>query len=410
MTGMIVSSGGQTSMMDFVNKIGADIAKSQMFGAESESQGRVIALACFVRGRDPLSIPMEYHLMKGKLSLRSDAMLGRFVAAGGKYEIVEHSPTAAEIRMEIDGRKFHERFTWEEAQQEPFVYEGKKDPIMAAIKNGKTSTLTLKDGYATPRRRMQQLWARVVSDGVRVVAPHLVTGCYSPEETADYSGVGGMVSESTDPIVTPSQVVTSPAATLAAPSHQAVQAVTSEAQTVADSVLMATDEQLTRMAQLFNELQMADTVRLASIMKRGAKSVDELTADMADDLIKGLEARLAQVAAAKVATTEPTKADAAELPTEVGLDRLNTNGPITQELLDKVVAQMRLLAQSDVSKVNKCRDRLLAAGMKLSDLTYDQGRQLLMTLEVAENQQFFTTELMKNVTVDESTSQDKPDV
>jgi hypothetical protein len=222
-----------------------------------------------------------------------------------------------------------------------------------------------------------------------------------------------MVSESNDPIVTPSHVSTV-AATLAAPSHQAVhqavQAAASEAETVTDSVLMATDEQLTRMAQLFNELQMADTVRLASIMKRGAKSVDELTADMADDLIKGLEARLAQVAAAKVATTEPTKADAAELPTEVGLDRLDTNGPITQELLDKVVAQMRLLAQSDVSKVNKCRDRLLAAGMKLSDLTYDQGRILLMTLEVAENQQFFTTELMKNVTVDESTSQDKPDV
>ena len=44
----------------------------------------------------------------------------------------------------------------------------------------------LKAKYSTPRARMQMLWARCVSDGVRVVAPECVQGIYTPEETSDF--------------------------------------------------------------------------------------------------------------------------------------------------------------------------------------------------------------------------------
>ena len=53
------------------------------------------------------------------------------------------------------------------------------------MKDGKT----YKDNWATPRSRMQMLWARVVSDGVRTMAPEICSGIYTPEETADIVGV-----------------------------------------------------------------------------------------------------------------------------------------------------------------------------------------------------------------------------
>ena len=44
----------------------------------------------------------------------------------------------------------------------------------------------LKDNWSTPRRRMQMMWARAVSDGVRTVCPLATRGHYTPEEAVDF--------------------------------------------------------------------------------------------------------------------------------------------------------------------------------------------------------------------------------
>jgi len=44
----------------------------------------------------------------------------------------------------------------------------------------------LKFNWSTPRKRKQMLWARLVSDVVRAIAPQVVKGIYTPEEVADF--------------------------------------------------------------------------------------------------------------------------------------------------------------------------------------------------------------------------------
>ena len=68
-------------------------------------------------------------------------------------------------------------------------------------------TPPLKAKYSTPRARMQMLWARCVSDGVRVVAPECVQGIYTPEETADFTEISATPAPSIPtPVAHPAQV------------------------------------------------------------------------------------------------------------------------------------------------------------------------------------------------------------
>ena len=168
--------------------VGAAIHNSGMFGCETPSQGYVLALECAARRQPPLQLAERYHLIKGKLSMKADAMLGEFRAAGGEHEIVSRTPDEAAIKLAINGHSAVFRLTWSEASQEPFVYSGKEDAVIDKLAAGKSGELKVKPKYATPRSRAQMLWARVVSDGVRAMAPEIISGHYTPEEIGDFTG------------------------------------------------------------------------------------------------------------------------------------------------------------------------------------------------------------------------------
>ena len=80
------------------------------------------------------------------------------------------------------------------------VYEGKEGDIVAKLLNGKTQGLRIKAKYATPRSRMQMLWARLISDSIRIVAPEIITGVYVPEEVDDFAAP--VRAQKPDPVVT----------------------------------------------------------------------------------------------------------------------------------------------------------------------------------------------------------------
>ena len=179
MTGNQLSLLGQIDdPLVFIGKLGTSFAVSGMFGCKTEAQGHVLAMHCVMEGQSPLTIMQTYHFIEGKLSMRADAMLGRFITDGGSYEVIQRTPECAEIlaksrearstKEESKGVTF--KLTWEEAQKEPFV---------------RTKAGTIKDNWNTPRVRMQMLWARVASDMVRTLAPHVVCGAYTPEELED---------------------------------------------------------------------------------------------------------------------------------------------------------------------------------------------------------------------------------
>jgi hypothetical protein len=164
----------------FVDQLGQAIYRSGMFGCESPSQGTVMAMECMARRQPPLSLAERYNVIKGKLSMKADAMLAGFRQAGGKTKVVKRTDEEACIELRLDGEKERFRFTWADAQKEPFIYNGKESDVLKVLHLG--GSPPIKPKYATPRSRMQMLWARVVSDAVRTMAPEVCAGAYTPEE------------------------------------------------------------------------------------------------------------------------------------------------------------------------------------------------------------------------------------
>jgi hypothetical protein len=151
--------------------IGEGFERSGIFGCTQHGQGLVLAMTCVSEGMSPLKFSQTYHIIQGRVTMKADAMLARFVERGGRYKIVARTPERAAIEMEKDKNKQVFEFSWTDAQKEPFVYQ----------KNAKT----LKTNWASPRSRMQMLWARLTSDAVRAMDPGVNCGAYTPEEVAD---------------------------------------------------------------------------------------------------------------------------------------------------------------------------------------------------------------------------------
>jgi len=152
--------------------IGKMLEQSGMFGCSQEGQGMVLAMTCVQERMSPLKFIQTYHIIEGKPSMRSDAMLARFMELGGIYKILARDAEKAEISLKYKEAEGVFALTWEDIKKEPFVYK----------KDGKT----LKTNWATPRSRMQMLWARVISDAIRAVCPIVNSGSYTPEEMQDF--------------------------------------------------------------------------------------------------------------------------------------------------------------------------------------------------------------------------------
>lgn len=357
-----------------VNQIGSAIAKSQMFGCETESQGQVLALHCLATGRDPLTIIESYHLMHGKLSMKAEEMLARVAERGGTYEIIEHSPTAAEIRIEYQGRKFHERFTWEEARQEPFVYVGKPKDILPKLLAGQADKLQLSTNYATPRRRMQHLWARVVSDSVRVVAPNLLRGKYTPEETHQIAIDDGKIPPTAE-MIEPTEE---------SEAFEAAFEVVQEQPPITDQPKAEDDPELARaIAQitlLFGQLCVPGDAQLIAIKKRGAIDMGSLKLEGAKDLLATLQKKYLEVQAAKNAT--PEKPD-------------NSHIPANEEQIAEIKSLLAQVVQLEgmANVAGQVKEHLDKQNMRLADLNTDEGNAFIEALSQRNLKLFFDLSL-----------------
>lgn len=200
-----------------IDTLGKAIFNSQMFGAENVYQGQILALECASRRSPPMTLTERYHIIHGRLTMKSDAMLADLRARGGTHRIVERSPERAAVEITLDGQSCTFWLTWDEARQEPFVYVGKESTVVQKLEAGKTDDLIVKNKYATPRSRSQMLWARVVSDGVRAMAPEVVAGYYTPEEVTDVVESGPVDVAPTPATEHPPRETSEPAAETPAP-------------------------------------------------------------------------------------------------------------------------------------------------------------------------------------------------
>jgi hypothetical protein len=182
--------------------LGAVLAQSNLFGKRNPAEGLAIVAMCQQKRISWLDFMQNFHLIQGVVSKKTDAILADFHRIGGTHRIVSRTADKAEAVFRIDDNEYTSTITWEDCLAEPFVYVGKENDVLAMLQRGQTPPLKAK--YSTPRARMQMLWARCVSDGVRVVAPECVQGIYTPEETSDFVDVPAAPAQPVQCVASPS--------------------------------------------------------------------------------------------------------------------------------------------------------------------------------------------------------------
>lgn len=174
-----------TSMQDLVIA-GELISKTKIIGDLNPADGFVIASICYQHDVPYDEFAATYNFMHGRLTKKADAILADLCALGGTYELLERTSEVARAKFSYAGNTREFEVTFEALRNEPFIYAGKEQQILPLLQAKQFNKLSIKVKYATERARMQMLWARCVSDGVRAVCPAACKGIYTPEEVDDF--------------------------------------------------------------------------------------------------------------------------------------------------------------------------------------------------------------------------------
>ena len=143
------------------------IAESKLFGIQTPAQALALGLLCQAEGRHPAEAARDYHIIGGKPSLKSEAMLARFQQAGGRVEWHEYTHES------VSGTFSHP--------------QGGTLKVSWTIKDAERAGLT---GNPTWRKfPRQMLKARCISEAVRGIYPGVLSGLYAPEEVQEFAPV-----------------------------------------------------------------------------------------------------------------------------------------------------------------------------------------------------------------------------
>lgn len=257
----------------FLLKMGKALYASKMFSAGNDAQGIIIAEHCYALEISALEWIQRFHLIDGKPSMKAEAMLAAYQEAGGKV---------VWKNIGDDGSVAQATFT--------FLGQSKKIEIKYSIEDAKLAGL-VKGGSNWVKNPGSMLRARLISKALRIVAPQVVSGIYTPEELgeeqSDGTGSSGEVSEppkakSEEPV--PEVKVNT---TSEAPAQQA-----SDKESIPETVPgFCTDYQRTRIKELAKILKIPGQTLREIISKRGVTSLKQLTTKQAEELLGKLEAK-----------------------------------------------------------------------------------------------------------------------
>lgn len=161
-----------------IERMGELLAQSKICGSINPAAGAVIIFNCIQTNTTLEKFIQRYHVIptiaKTEITRKAETMLADFQEAGGTVDILERSPERCAAKF-MNGKTFYTSdLKWEEIKNESYT----------KARDGKT----LKENWSTPRRRMQMMWARCISDGIRVVNPAVTHGQYTEEEAIDFDG------------------------------------------------------------------------------------------------------------------------------------------------------------------------------------------------------------------------------
>lgn len=143
------------------------IAESKLFGIQTPAQALALGLLCQAEGRHPAEAARDYHIINGKPSLKSEAMLARFQQAGGRVEWHDYTHES------VSGTFSHP--------------QGGTLKVSWTIKDAERAGLTGNPTWKKFPRQM--LKARCISEAVRGIYPGVLSGLYAPEEVAEFGPV-----------------------------------------------------------------------------------------------------------------------------------------------------------------------------------------------------------------------------
>lgn len=140
-----------------------NIVRAGFCGFTDPSQVVTLALVAADEGRNIGAVARDYHVIKGRPTLKADAMLARFQQAGGKVRWKKYTET------ECTAVFSHE--------------QGGEVEITWTLDMAKKCGLTANDTWRKYPRSM--LRARCISEGIRTCFPAVICGVYTPEEAED---------------------------------------------------------------------------------------------------------------------------------------------------------------------------------------------------------------------------------
>lgn len=164
--------------MSAITDLGKLFHQSQIMGVSTPGDGAVLALTCMCEGITPLEFAKTYHIIKGRPSMKADAMSARFRQSGGKCRWINLGDEGKEARAEFsyDGQTLEIAYTIDDAKK-----------VMGKDDKGKDRIDQPDSNWSKDRGAM--LRARLITKAIRIIAPELIAGVYTPEELEDSGAV-----------------------------------------------------------------------------------------------------------------------------------------------------------------------------------------------------------------------------
>lgn len=358
--------------MAFIKEFGKSIYQSALVGCKNQEQGEMMALTCLTEKKTPVELARVYHIIDNKLSMRADAMLAEFRKAGGrvKWLATGDDGIGARAAFTFEGETVEVGYTIEEAKR------------ALLVKSDKPNSNWVKDPGSMLR-------ARTVSRAVRMLAPEIVAGYYTPEELGGDVGEGESVqggANGTAKRATVEELLAKSAAVVATTGTPAsvatdtlvekdvidVEAVPAVAST-APEFPACTAEQSNQIRNLFVTRLVSHEKQEAILAKYGANAIRNLTGQQAAKLITALESL-------------PSKLPA-------GVTTASDYDIVGGQLLDDLKAEVaKLQSLGDIATMKRIADKL--GGRKISQLCHRDAEALLQGMKLANMEAFFARELV----------------
>lgn len=146
-----------------LRQLAVDFAKSGYFQDAKEAVQAVVKIQAGLElGFGPVYSMTKIYIVKGKVAVSAEAM-GAMVKRSGRYDyrVVKLSDTECELQFTDGGKPvYNSRFTMDDAKR--------------------AELLKADSGWLKYPRAM--LMSKALSQGARIVCPHIISGAYTPED------------------------------------------------------------------------------------------------------------------------------------------------------------------------------------------------------------------------------------